>query len=172
MESRDYGRGITRYACAWCASRWGGHADRNYGKAWSLRSRRFYSCITQRKAVRSVSPMKKSKTCACFDGEISDGKSTMRLVIVAHLGCVVFLLRCRAVLCLSRSRAGRQRAKWIALLLARKSSPFTVVVVFHHLNVFCTRSLASRRRLSSKSKSSHRIVSSSAPTGGTCRSYT
>ena len=125
----------------------------------------------QRKAVRSVSPMKKSKTCACFDGEISDGKSTMRLVIVAHLGCVVFLLRCRAVLCLSRSRAGRQRAKWIALLLARKSSPFTVVVVFHHLNVFCTRSLAWRRRLSSKSKSSHRIVSSSAATGGTCRSY-
>ena len=29
--------------------------------------------------VHGVSPMKKSKTCAYFDGEISDGKSTMRL---------------------------------------------------------------------------------------------
>ena len=29
--------------------------------------------------VRSNSPMKKSKMCAHFDGEISDGKSTMRL---------------------------------------------------------------------------------------------
>lgn len=28
--------------------------------------------------VQSVSLMKKNKTCAYFDGEISDGKSTMR----------------------------------------------------------------------------------------------
>ena len=127
MELGELSAPLTRYACAWCASRWGGHADRNYGKAWSLRSRRFwgrewsYSCITQRKAVRSVSPMKKSKTCACFDGEISDGKSTMRLVIVAHLGCVVFLLRCHAVLCLSRSQAVNERSEslccWRASLL-------------------------------------------------------
>ena len=34
--------------------------------------------------VRGVLPMKKSKTCAYFDGEISVGKSTMRLLVLAR----------------------------------------------------------------------------------------
>ena len=29
--------------------------------------------------VQSVSPMKKSKTCSYFDGEVTDGKSTVRV---------------------------------------------------------------------------------------------
>ena len=34
--------------------------------------------------VCGVSPMKKSKMCAYFDGEISDGKSTMRLLVLVR----------------------------------------------------------------------------------------
>ena len=57
----------------------------------------------------------------------------------AHLCCVVSLLRCCAACSLPISFTGCQWAKWIALLLVRKSSLFTVVLLFfHHLNIFCT----------------------------------
>ena len=42
--------------------------------------------------VRGVSPMKKSKTCVYFDGEISDGKSTMQLLVLAHKSSFTFFL--------------------------------------------------------------------------------
>ena len=87
MESRDYGRGITRYTHAHDVP----HAEVDV-RTEIMAKRGLYevedfedvSEVTRALpntklcgVVRSVSPMKKSKTCACFDGEISDGKSTM-----------------------------------------------------------------------------------------------
>ena len=42
--------------------------------------------------VRGVSPMKKSKPCTYFDGEISDGKSTMWLLVLARKSSFTFFL--------------------------------------------------------------------------------
>ena len=46
----------------------------------------------------------------------------------AHLCCVVSLLATMPCCSLPTPFTARQRVKWIALLLARKSSPFTVVL--------------------------------------------
>ena len=37
------------------------------------------SCASVKGVVKTLSPMKKSKSCSYFDGEISDGKASMRL---------------------------------------------------------------------------------------------
>jgi len=84
--------------------------------------------------VWSVSPMRPSKTCSYFDGEISDVKSTSTMRLFGFDGSV--------------------RRK----LLARKSSSVCVVLsrTDNRLLYLSTRSLASRRLLSSESSIAQR----------------
>ena len=86
----------------------------------------------------------------------------------AHLCCVVSLLWCPMVLCLSRSRAVSERSDslccWRASLLLSLS--YCRLSSLKRLLYLWTRSLAWRRHLSSKSS----IVSwALAHQGGTCR---